>query len=136
MFSGCIPFAGKAEYHVIIAVSQGRRPERPMQSIARDRGLTDQIWEIIVTCWNQNPDKRLTAAEVVQCLRTLPNLPPDNRPADSFSMPPPSSATYEHAQNPFSILGVISEQAPSNQSLVPGPISQMQLPYSRRSNSI
>ncbi|KAF7974062.1 hypothetical protein HWV62_13469 [Athelia sp. TMB] len=93
MFSGCIPFAGKAEHHVIIAVSQGKRPERPMQSIARDRGLTDQIWEIIVTCWNQNPDKRLTAAEVVQRLRTLPNLPPDNRPADSFSMPPPSSAT-------------------------------------------
>jgi len=125
IFSGFIPFQGKAEHHVIIAIGQGRRPERPIDTRSKIRGLTDQIWDIIVTCWNSNPERRLTAGQVVQLLRALPNFPVENRPADNHRMPPSSSAAYAHAQHPFEALGMVLEQGSSGYSFHPGPISQM-----------
>lgn len=125
MFSGSIPFQGKRDHHVINSISQGRRPERPIDPRSQTRGLTDHIWEMIVTCWHQQPEKRFTAEQVVNCLHALPNRPLDNRLLDNYSMPPPSRMMYKQAQHPFSILEMIAEQAETGAPFVPGLISQM-----------
>ncbi|KZP24284.1 kinase-like protein, partial [Athelia psychrophila] len=62
MLSGYIPFQGNV---AIIFVSQGRRPQRPIDTRSHKRGLTDQIWELITTCWQQNPEERFTAEQAV-----------------------------------------------------------------------
>ncbi|KZP29964.1 kinase-like protein [Athelia psychrophila] len=125
IFSGCIPFKGKSGPQVIIAMSQGRRPERPVDSRSYRRGLTDRIWDIIATCWHQTPGERFTAGQAVRRLSTLPDRPPDNRPVDDFSMPPPSRAMYRQAHHPFSILEMLSEQERTGTPCVPGSISQI-----------
>lgn len=107
------------------SISQGRRPERPTDPRSHTRGLTGQIWEMIVTCWHQKPEKRFTAGQAVECLRALPDRPLDNRPLDNYSMPPPSRMMYKQAQHPFSILEMIAEQAETGTPFVPGSISQL-----------
>lgn len=125
MFSGCIPFQGKSNLQLIIALNQSERPERPVDLRSRRRGLTDRIWRIITRCWHQKPEERFTAGQAVQCLSNLPDRPPDNRSADDFTMLPPSRAMYRQAHHPFSILEIISERETTGTSCVPGYISQI-----------
>ncbi|KZP14187.1 kinase-like protein, partial [Athelia psychrophila] len=61
----------KSGPQVIINMSQGRRPERPVDPRSHRRGLTDDIWDIIATCWHQRPEERLTAGHAVRRLSTL-----------------------------------------------------------------
>ena len=39
-------------------------PDRPQKE-----GLTDQVWDMTVQCWNHNPDSRPKMTEVVAALR-------------------------------------------------------------------
>ena len=80
MFSGCIPFQGKRDAQVISAISHGRRPDRPVEYLAHTRGLTDLVWDIVIKCWQQQPEERLSATQAVQQLRALPDRPIDTRP--------------------------------------------------------
>ena len=47
-------------------VAAGLRPEQRSDSLSQE--LTDELWEHIVACWNDEPNERPTAIEV---LRTL-----------------------------------------------------------------
>ncbi|KZP29967.1 kinase-like protein, partial [Athelia psychrophila] len=113
----------KSGPQVVIATSQGLRPERPVDPRSHRRGLTDDIWDIIAVCWNQQPEARLTVGQAVQRLSTLPNRPPDNRPVDDD--PPNSRVMYRQAHRPFSILKMIPERESTGTPCVPGSMSQM-----------
>ncbi|KAF7973128.1 hypothetical protein HWV62_16168 [Athelia sp. TMB] len=110
MFSGRIPFVGKREHLLIRAIVNGERPERPLDRLSQTRGLTDSVWDIIVTCWRQRPEERPTAAQIIQRLHALPGLLPDDRPLDHHDMQPPRKRSDQY-QNPFAALeGVLKAE--------------------------
>ena len=110
IFSGCIPFAGKMQFQITQAVSNGVRPKRPADLYLQARGLTDSVWEIMVACWDQLPEKRLSADQAVQRLRGLPALPTDSRSLDNYNMPSESWTAYKWARHPFAVLESITGQ--------------------------
>lgn len=65
MFTGRPPFPEHITIiGVILAVSQGQRPARPV-------GVTDEVWEVIHANWDYEPLRRLSARETVGRLRAL-----------------------------------------------------------------
>ena len=64
VFTGKIPFEEQKNETVVLRISQGGRPEMPRN--AQAVGLTVEMWNILETCWQQNPKKRPTMQEVVR----------------------------------------------------------------------
>ena len=63
VFTGKIPFEEHKNEAVVLRISQGNRPEIPGN--ARDTGLTSEIWNLLESCWQQDPKKRPTMTDVV-----------------------------------------------------------------------
>jgi len=55
----------------------GERLARPHE--AQGLGLVDSVWDMTISCWQQDPSNRPTAAEVVEFLHEWPvvSLPID-----------------------------------------------------------
>jgi hypothetical protein len=88
MFSGQKPFHDIAnEYQVIVAIQGGNRPPHPLHDLSRTRGLNNDVWHLIETCWTAEPSERPTATQIVEQLRDLPNQPLDERPNDDYRLP-------------------------------------------------
>jgi len=64
VFTGKIPFGEQKNEAVVLRISRGGRPEMPEN--AQAVGLTDEIWKLLESCWQQNPKKRPTMEEVVR----------------------------------------------------------------------
>ncbi|KAG6907572.1 hypothetical protein DXG01_008409 [Tephrocybe rancida] len=69
IFTGNVPFPNNRDLHVMAVVTQGRRPARPVGSIYKDRGLTDDMWELLDDSWSENPGARPSAHQIVERLR-------------------------------------------------------------------
>ena len=105
MFAGQVPFyENPHDVRVMFGVMRGKRPTRPSHELSSNRGLSDEMWDVVETCWTQDPTQRLTAAQVVERLQALPNLPIDQRPLDDFSIKFPPQSLYDHIDQPFSAL--------------------------------
>ncbi|KAF7968676.1 hypothetical protein HWV62_29725 [Athelia sp. TMB] len=104
IFTGSIPFKGKRDHQIINAVIQGMRPGRPADLHAQQRGLTDSIWLMMVTCWDQLPTQRFSATQTVQLLRDTSGRPIDVRPPDDYNMKPLSRTMYPQTQHPFAMF--------------------------------
>ena len=63
VFTGKIPFEELKNEAVVPWVLGGGRPEKPES--ARVVGLTDEMWELLGGCWQQDPKKRPTMEEAV-----------------------------------------------------------------------
>jgi hypothetical protein len=104
MFSSKIPFYGDAaEMRVVFGVMQGKRPARPLDKSSRARGLNDDVWALIETCWTQEPTHRPNASWIVERLRTLGSQRVDQRPFDDSSLSLPS-LTLSDPKHPFAAL--------------------------------
>ncbi|TDL20602.1 kinase-like protein [Rickenella mellea] len=69
MFTAEKPFAHlHNDAAVILATIGGRRPNRPTAEKAPQ--LTDEIWEVIESCWAQDPDQRPTMDMVGKWLQS------------------------------------------------------------------
>ena len=64
VFTGKMPFEEQKNEAVLLRISRGGRPEMPEN--AQAVGLTGEIWKLLERCWQQNPKKRPTMAEVVR----------------------------------------------------------------------
>ena len=64
VFTGRIPFEEQKSEAVVLRISQGIRPEMPMN--AQAVGLNVEMWRILEGCWQQLPKKRPTMEEVVK----------------------------------------------------------------------
>jgi serine/threonine protein kinase len=105
IFSGQMPFHDiKKDYKVISAVMDGKRPRRPMHDIGHIRGLDDDIWSIIESCWNQEWAHRPIAHQIVLQLRSSPSWSADKRPVDKFDPSFPSRSLYTQTDHPFAAL--------------------------------
>ena len=67
VLSGTAPFFKYRDHEVVYLVLEGRRPERP-QGGERDL-FTDQIWEALNLCWEQQPGDRISAGHVLEVLK-------------------------------------------------------------------
>lgn len=65
IFTGKKPFPEVVrDLTVITKVLAGERLARPLQSF----GLDDEMWSLIESCWNRDPHRRLTAAQIYRRL--------------------------------------------------------------------
>jgi hypothetical protein len=83
-------------------VVHGKRPDRwPPKDQCVKRGLDGQLCALIEECWNQQPEKRPTAAQVAEQLRFKPNLPIDDRLLTDWDASFPSQLRASLEDKPF-----------------------------------
>ena len=64
VFTGTTPFGDMQPILVVVAITQGRRPPRPAHP-----WFTGKLWRVINRCWDDDPQLRPEAPEVLQALR-------------------------------------------------------------------
>ena len=96
MFSGTYPFHDiKNDFQVINAIRRGKRPSRPSHDLCQTRGLSDEIWGLIETCWTGESSGRPTANRVMQQLHTLYNRPAHRQSRHTYSVTEPAAHTNQ-----------------------------------------
>jgi hypothetical protein len=89
VFTGRIPFQEQMNEEAMLRISQGGRPQMPEN--AHEVGLTNDMWVLLESCWQQNPRKRPSMGEVVgrwrvfvessdgdsttECVQIIPMIP-------------------------------------------------------------
>jgi hypothetical protein len=64
MITGEAPYAEvRRTTEVLFNMQKGLRPTRPLGDKYIERGLTDQMWELIQLAWAQEPQDRLTSKD-------------------------------------------------------------------------
>jgi len=105
MLSGNCPFFDiKNDFQFMALVKQGRRPSQPSHSLHQTRGLNDDMWHLMEACWITEPQRRLSASQITERMRALPNRPVDERPPDNFDVSFPSQVLCTQLKYPFSTL--------------------------------
>ena len=69
VFTGKLPFEEQKDEAIAHHISQGARPAMPEN--AHGAGLSVGMWELMESCWKQNPKNRPTAGEVVRRLELM-----------------------------------------------------------------
>jgi hypothetical protein len=117
LFSGNLPFhEQKIDSAVLLSLLQRRRPARPSDELSKWRGLGDEVWTIVETCWAHDPTNRPTARQAVELLQSLPNRCVDRRPLDTFSTNILPQSLFEHTHHPLSALAIASSSLPAARS--------------------
>ncbi|KAH7330649.1 kinase-like domain-containing protein [Rhizoctonia solani] len=71
IFTGAVPYPQlQRDFQVIVKVQQGVLPIRPKDRF-KDDGRGNQMWELLASCWNRDPDARPSVAEVVESLNFI-----------------------------------------------------------------
>ncbi|KDQ10757.1 hypothetical protein BOTBODRAFT_115314 [Botryobasidium botryosum FD-172 SS1] len=65
IFTKNIPFSYIRDVAVVLLVVKGEFPERPRDDGTEDRGLSDDMWELMLSCWNIKPSQRPDAKSIV-----------------------------------------------------------------------
>ncbi|EMD31572.1 hypothetical protein CERSUDRAFT_162806 [Gelatoporia subvermispora B] len=69
IFTGEPPFGRHTrDQQVVVTVSRGVRPSRPGDEVAQ-RGLSDDMWDLIVQCWQSDPQTRPSMTDVNERIR-------------------------------------------------------------------
>jgi len=80
VLTGKAPFSPRRDPEVVYMVLGGERPKRP----EGDEGklFTDGIWEVLQSCWKNQPSERPSAKAILWCLEgnSLLSRPPDGCP--------------------------------------------------------
>ena len=64
VFTGKVPFGGQADNNITFGIPNKKRPDKP--STNDQVGLTDEIWTIIESCWDDDPRRRPPIRDVVK----------------------------------------------------------------------
>ncbi|OCH92664.1 kinase-like protein [Obba rivulosa] len=74
IFTGKVPFPDRPQHMVVLSVSRGERPDRPLVPTAS--WLSDDIWVIMQQCWQADRQQRPGIDEVIKCInKALTELP-------------------------------------------------------------
>jgi len=57
VLTGALPYHGDDKNEMIASIRGGKRPSRPTGP-SRDRRLQDPVWDVIMTGWSHEPEKR------------------------------------------------------------------------------
>lgn len=116
IFAGHIPFVEiKNDVAVVRAIMEGKQPERPTHELSLSRGLTDDVWLLIIHCWEKVSSDRPTARGVIDRLELM-TKPDDHRPADHVDTSLPSQLSHERMRHPFILLARYDELFGQHQS--------------------
>jgi len=63
---------------IMSKIQKGERPNRPQE--AQELGLSDLVWDMVDSCWQQDPGHRPTITDVVELLREWPVFSPSMEP--------------------------------------------------------
>jgi len=79
VLSGHLPFYGFANRVIYGKVFRGDRPEKPEG--AEGAWFTDEVWEVLRSCWAPQPENRPSIGDVLQCLEKVSRswVPPSPR---------------------------------------------------------
>lgn len=66
VFTGAAPFNDLQPTIVILSILQGKRPQQ-----RANPSVTGRLWKSIQQCWNEDPQLRPEASEVLQTLLNL-----------------------------------------------------------------
>jgi len=98
VLSGHVPFHRHHGYAVIVRISKGERPERPVDR----RWFTNEVWGILERCWKPTPSDRPRVKDVLQCL---------NNASMSWTPPSPRTVASPPARDsPARTLGLSAEE--------------------------
>ncbi|KAG5637384.1 hypothetical protein H0H81_004761 [Sphagnurus paluster] len=91
IFTGNMPFSNISDSGVILRVTSGKRPSRPLDTSPawHSWGLTEYIWQLMEECWVTNPKERPTTDQLL--LRLSAWLASDERSSASDSVLAPAS---------------------------------------------
>ena len=76
-----VPFDRHRPVEAMMVIMRGDRPPRPSHLT-----LTDELWELVQQCWNQDPRKRPPMPKVLQALRS-------RDPFEQLDIPSPHQRT-------------------------------------------
>ena len=65
MFTGAIPFGGSSPAVAMLAIIQGKRPQRPTHPT-----FTENLWMLMQRCWDHDPHLRPEVSEALQVFFT------------------------------------------------------------------
>ena len=63
VFTGRVPFENQGDVAAAVSILKGSRPEMP--EYAQEVGLITKMWELLESCWQEDPKRRPTMEEVV-----------------------------------------------------------------------
>jgi hypothetical protein len=67
-----VPFESLGEWEALFQIVTGSRPARPIGEDAAGDGLiTDALWDMVESCWDQDPAKRPSISDVLAQLSQL-----------------------------------------------------------------
>ena len=64
IFTDEIPFPKLPKHALFQVAAQGRQPERPKPEDVLSRGLDDDIWNLLCSCWSKDPNTRPNMADI------------------------------------------------------------------------
>jgi len=71
VLTGILPYDGICDYNSVASrIKSGERPLRPRNRNA-NRWLRDSVWDMIATCWSDDPKKRWEVPVMRQVFLTL-----------------------------------------------------------------
>ena len=80
VLTGLRPFHHLGPFAVVVAVQKGERPQRPPKP--KSLGLSNTLWELVRRCWDQSPEARPTAQQLLLYLQEASRswVPPPEYP--------------------------------------------------------
>ncbi|KAG8724898.1 hypothetical protein FRC09_012310 [Ceratobasidium sp. 395] len=70
-FTGKVPYSGKNDRAVMVAIMKYEYPARPQECIPTNSGWGDALWYLLMRCWNPVPEQRPKAIEVRDLLNNF-----------------------------------------------------------------
>ncbi|KAG6899260.1 hypothetical protein C0993_011892, partial [Termitomyces sp. T159_Od127] len=71
VFTGKHPFGKINPVALIMKIMRGQHPEKPSGNEYQERGLTNDMWSLMESCWSRLPEDRPTVSQILQCLPHL-----------------------------------------------------------------
>ncbi|KAG8723265.1 hypothetical protein FRC09_004047 [Ceratobasidium sp. 395] len=110
-----LPYTGRNDPAVMMAVLSRRHPKRPEDTIPKDSKQGDTLWSLLKTCWSWDPKERPEAPYVVSAIETIRSEdllvePPETSAMSPSPRSPPGSNTSETKKRPETPEGVLAIQ--------------------------
>ncbi|KAG6877903.1 hypothetical protein C0992_009096 [Termitomyces sp. T32_za158] len=82
MFTGERPFGRVNPVALIKKIMRGQHPAKPSGNKYQERGLTDNMWSLMESCWSPLPENRPTVAQI---LKFLPHFEPERQRPEEWT---------------------------------------------------
>lgn len=75
LYTSKVPFSGVPDKQIPALVKKGTLPERPLVPGSETERMADNLWDLLVKCWDADPMHRPEASDIVDSLDVLVHGP-------------------------------------------------------------